>query len=117
MDVVTVKELLEATCLDRSDLKRRVKDEDLNDLSVCISNSWENYATFLGLKEGDIEDIRSKGKIEKKRMFLALQRWKQMYAFKATFERLVIKVLLKNDDAETAEKVCNLLKGKYPPHT
>ena len=109
---VSLDDLLDHVGLVHEDLKTRCTGEDLMEISLFISN-WEKYADFLRLTQADIEDIAAKNTTESQRNRLALQRWKQMFAFRATFEFLVKEVFLKNNDAEVALKVCEHLKSAY----
>ncbi len=108
---ISADELLEYVGLVHDDLKTRCTDEDLKDMSLHIP-SWERYAPFLKLTDADVEDISTKTTKPSHKMLLALQRWKQMFAFRATFEFLVKEVFLKNSDTENAEFVCQLLKSR-----
>ncbi len=101
-----LKDLLEHVGLNEDDLKTRCSEEDLKEISLKITN-WERYAPFLGLSGKDKENIAN----EKTKMLCTLLRWKEKYAFRATFGFLVEKVFMKNDDAESAEHVCWQLKG------
>ena len=78
---------------------------------MLITN-WEKYAPLLKLPDADAQDIHNRSHKQGEKMLLALQRWKQMFAFKATFEFLVQEVFLAVNDAEVAENVCHQLKGK-----
>lgn len=111
----TVGELLEYVDLDEEDLRKMCTDEDLNELSLRIRN-WEEYASLLRLHGSDTEDIKNKGKSESQKMLLALERWKQKLAFKATFEYLVKEIFLKKDNMEYAWIVCQQLKGMGIKH-
>lgn len=106
--MVSTQDLLDHVGLVQEDLNTKCDDEDLRELSLVISN-WERYAPFLKLTEADIEDIETKNTRGNK-MLLALQRWKQMFAFKATFGFLVNDVFMKTMDAENAQRVCLQLK-------
>ena len=113
--MVSIEELLDHVGLVQEDLKTECSDDDLKEISLRISN-WERYAPFLKLTEADREDIETKN-TKGSRVLLALQRWKQMFAFKATFEFLVKDVFLKNNDATIARDVCQQLKSKSGPAT
>ena len=70
---------------------------------------WRRVAPFLGLSEMDIQEIESDKKTDSEKRLQALEKWKRMYAFKATYRKLV-EILLEVKDANSAQKVCKLLQ-------
>ena len=111
MAIVSIDDLLDYVGLTHEDLRTRCSDEDLRKISLLTTN-WEKYASLLKLPDTDAQDIHNRSQDQDEKMLLALQRWKQMFAFKATFEFLVKEVFLEVNDAEVAENVCYQLKGK-----
>ena len=78
---------------------------------VCRSLSqWRRLAPILNVEEAveDIEnDFRGNEEMKKKAFLTA---WKQKYAMKATYRRL-IEALLSTERTEDAKKICQLLSG------
>ena len=59
-----------------------------------------------------MSDVEREGKDEQEKRQKALQKWKEKFGFKATYRKLV-EVLLSLSMADTAEKICHILKGSY----
>ena len=107
---VTRSQLLREKGLDLTQLNIKCTDEHLR----CISEflvEWQDVLPYLGLEDPVREEIEASNKRERGRRLMMLQKWKQKYAFKATYKKLV-EVLLKIGRADDAEKVCDLLKGQ-----
>ena len=109
MAAVTVDELLKETEICPERLDERTTDSHLREIALFLA-SWQKVATYLELSGNDLDDVEREGKDEQEKRLKALQKWKSKYAFKATYRKLV-EVLLSLSMADTAEKVCQLLKS------
>ena len=108
---VSLDELIAYVGVSLGDLDARCEDDDLAELSQPISASWKLLAPFLKLTDAEIEDIDSDNAKTRLKVLSMLKVWKKKNAFQATF-RVLVEVLLKVGDAETAEKVCRHLKSE-----
>ena len=89
-------------------LNESCSEEHINVISQDLP--WRLVAPYLDLTATDIDDIDHGGEESEKRR-KALLRWKEKQAYLATYKKL-IEALLAIGYATTAERVCNLLKGK-----
>ena len=88
-------------------LNVEVSEEHLREISRIIDDH-ESIGPELGLTQPEMTAIGSNTcKQEQKRMTM-LRKWKQKYAFKATY-RILIEALLKCSRGDHARDVCQLL--------
>ena len=86
----------------------RVSDEHL--LKVSEFLQWKRIAPYLKLEDSEVEAIDLGGSSEQEKRYKTLQTWKNKFAFKATYKRL-IEALLESGRADHAEKVCKMLSS------
>ena len=90
-------------------LNESISDDHLREIAIFLT-SWRKVAAHLGLHLTDVVVIEQEGKDKQDKSLKALQMWKGIFAFKATYRKLV-EVLLSLGMADVAEKICHLLKG------
>ena len=95
--------------LEEACLKREVCRDDYYDISKHLSE-WKLLAPKLGLTDAEVEAINEENKKEEAKMVAFLRKWKQKFAWKATY-RALIEALLGLQRAADATGVCQLLKG------
>ena len=88
-------------------LENPCTDDHIATIAVDLT-SWKVIATHLGLNEAEIEAIDCDAKCIGEKRLKALQKWKNKFAYEATYKKLV-HVFQKVGNAEFAIKVCNLL--------
>ena len=88
-------------------LDQKCSDEHLRSISLFLD--WRRVAPHLGLSKRDVEAIEAENRTESERRLEVLQKWKQMYGYKATLKNFVA-VLLAVGNADDAEQVCRLLQ-------
>lgn len=84
---------------------------------VNISRIIDDYVTLgiqLGLTEIELQDIQCNYRSQELRRSAMLRKWKQKYAWKATYHKL-IKALLQSGRADLARIVCELLTQSKQP--
>ena len=106
MDPPTLAELVHKVGISQDTLDQECSDAHLVSISHFLD--WRTVAPHLGLNPTEIGDIDCKREESEKRVE-TLQKWKKKFGFKAKF-RVLVQTLLKNDNADHAEKVCRLLK-------
>ena len=112
MAATPLSDLLQEVGVSIEQLDKNVSDNHLCSISVFLT-SWETVATSLGLNVADVQAIEADGRgAEDKRMKM-LQRWKNKFAFRATYRKFV-KALLRLEMADLALKVCRLLIQPEP---
>ena len=111
MAAVTVDELVKQTSIQPERLDEKVNNDHLLKIALFL-RSWRLVALHLGLSDIDVSDLEKEGKDEQEKRIKALQKWKDKFAFKATY-RMLVEVLLQLSMADTAENICHILKGSY----
>ena len=91
----------------RKKLNKPCSDEHLLDIAPELA-CWVDLSPYLGLKEDEVEAIRSESRTERGKRLKCLREWKNKNGMKATYKAL-IEALLKCNMASHAEKVCRLL--------
>ena len=109
MAAITLEDLLKEVSAHPEKLNESISDDHLRKIALFLT-SWRKVATYLGLRDNELEDVEQEGKDEQDKRLKALQKWKGKFAFKATYRKLM-EVLLSLTMADVAEKVCRLLKG------
>ena len=110
---VTLEKLIDVVGISLIQLDHECSDEHLLSISLFLG-PWRTITPHLGLDANDQTAIANDGGSEEERSMKALQRWKEKFAFMATYKKLV-EVLLSIGKANQAQKVCKLLvpeKGK-----
>ena len=105
----TLDDLVRVTGVLLQKLDEPCSDEHLITISSDLTQ-WRAVAPYLGLKEGDIEEIETDARTESQKRSKVLRKWKNKYSFMATY-RVLTEVLLKCHMADRAEKVCHLLSA------
>ena len=113
MAAITLEDLLKKVGVHSEKLNDSISDDHLREIGIFLT-LWRKVTTYLGLSENDLGDVEQEGKDEQDKRLKALQKWKGKFGFKATY-RMLVEVLLKLAKADTAEKICHLLKGKSKP--
>ena len=106
MDPPTLAEVLCKVGISPALLDQECSDAYLASISQFLD--WRGTGPHLGLSAVDIGDIDCK-RTEPEKRVETLQKWKRKFGFKANF-RMLAETLLKNGNADHAEKVCQLLK-------
>ena len=104
----TLNDLIKRYGLARSSLDCEVNSEQMLEVSEWLEN-WKKFARAAGLSEPKIIEIERSDYEESDRRYKALYVWHQKNAFLATNTEL-LRILLRIDRADIAEKVCLLLK-------
>ena len=106
MEPVTLEELLKESRIPVTLLDQECSVEHLKKISHFLH--WRRVAPILGLSEMDIQELES----DSEKRLQALEKWKRMYAFKATYRKLV-EILLDVKDANSAQKCVNCSNPKH----
>ena len=106
----TLDDLVRITRVPLQKLDEPCSDEHLRDISSDLPD-WRTVAPYLGLRDGEVEDIERDVRTEPEKRRKALQKWNNKYGSKATYKMLT-EVLLKLKMANHAEKVCRLLVAR-----
>ena len=109
MAAIALEELLKEVGVHPEKVNGSIIDDHLHEIALFLT-SWQPVAPHLGLSVTDVVVIEQEGKDEQDKSLKALQMWKGIFAFKATYRKLV-EVLLSLAMADVAEKICRLLKG------
>ena len=109
MEPVRLTELLKYEGISELIIDQSCSEQHIKLLSVSLK--WQIVAPHLGLSAADIEEIEYDKKVESERRLKTLQMWKEKYAYKATYRRLV-EALLTVGNASHAQDVCKLLKSE-----
>lgn len=103
---ISLQDLIDRFQLLPALLDKKVSEEDLRKISRIIDDH-EIIGPELGLTKQEMTAI-SPSKTHKLQRLETLRKWKQKYAFKATYREL-IEALLECGRGEQAEYVCELL--------
>ena len=103
---VTLDELVATVGISLETLDQKCTDEHTRTISEFLD--WRRVAPYLELDDAAIQVIERDSGDEPQRRLKTLQKWKERFAFKATYKMLV-EVLLTVGRADHAEKVCKLL--------
>lgn len=109
MAAIELEELLKEVGVRVENLNEPISDNHLHEIASFLT-SWQTVASKLCLNEIDQDTIEREGKSEEDKKRKMLQKWKGIFAFKATY-RMLVEALLSLAKADVAEKVCRLLKG------
>ena len=82
-------------------------DVDIRDFAD-FCDPWRQVGLHLGLTNGQLNAIDEDNRTVSLKRLGVLQKWKEMFVFKATY-RVLIEALLKCGKADTALRVCNTL--------
>ena len=82
-------------------------DVDIRDFAD-FCDPWRQVGLHLGLTKGQLNAIDEDNRTVSLKRLGVLQKWKEMFVFKATY-RVLIEALLKCGKADTALQVCNTL--------
>ena len=72
---------------------------------------WKEVGLHLGLTEAQLSAINEDNQTVSLKRLAVLQRWKSIFAFRATY-RALVKALLKCEKNDAARKVCNIIAQK-----
>ena len=99
----TINELiLKAGVKDR--LNKQCSEQAIEKI-IEYCKQWKRIGSKLGLTTTQIEDIDKEKKTEDEKRSTMLSMWKQIYSYKATFEKLV-KAIYDCDCTEDAYQIC-----------
>lgn len=105
----TFEEVVAETKISVQALRKPCSEQRLLDLAeYCVP--WNIVGQHLGLSQTQVNDIDRDYRTTEEKRIRALQRWKEAFAFKATYEAFV-KALLASGRNEQAVEVCRLLAG------
>ena len=110
---ITIKELLEEYKLSEVSLDKEVTEDDIKKISLVVGQ-WELLALHLGLSEQQIEQVKRNNDLQEdlKRLCI-LNKWKETFAFKATYRKF-LDASLSISRSGLACKVCEFIKT--PPY-
>ena len=109
MDRPTLQELFDRFKIPEHVLNDEVSETHLLEVSHFIDHNI--LGPELGLTPQDMKDINIDERAEDRRRTATLRKWKEVYAFNATYRKL-IEALLKCSKADQAVKVCKLFKSR-----
>ena len=113
--VITLEQLLSRAGLASVSIDKECSDDHILKISLFLEN-WELVASFLSLKPPQIEVVKHDSNGDLKLMRLkALQKWKSLFVFNATYH-VLLGALLINGFTDQALQVCRLLtpnQGRY----
>ena len=109
MDRPTPQDLYDRFRISEHALNGELSEEHLQEVSHFIDHN--TLGPELGLTSQDMKDINLDERAEDLRRAATLRKWKEVYAFNATYRKL-IEALLKCRKADQAVKVCELLTCK-----
>ena len=109
----SLEDIVRRVGVPHGEVEQECSDEHLRKISRFL-HSWETLVPHLGLDVADEEEIK-RNETEEKRRLVSLRKWKQKFAFNATYKALM-EALLKIDRTDSAYEVCCLLKGIYFPN-
>ena len=92
------------------DIDQECSNEDTLPLSD-LCDPWELVGRFLKLSQVQIRDIDRDVKTTDLKRLTVLQKWRESYAFKATF-RALVSALISSKRVDAAQKVCQYLADK-----
>ena len=107
---ITVEKLIERYRIPQGFLDEKFTDEHAREFALLI-DSWELLASHLGLSKQQIEAIKVDNDKHDVRRENVLTRWKETYAYHATYRRL-LEVLLSINRKDLACNVCELVTPK-----
>lgn len=76
-----------------------------------LCDPWEEVGLFLGLTNAQLNAINGENRTVSLKRLGTLQKWKEQFAFKATY-RALINALLKCKKTDKALKVCQIRAQK-----
>ena len=88
--VSSFNDFLASKALASQDLSKPMKAECQNEVALRIGEDWESLATFIGIPDQDVHDIKEKFPRNPRDQRLALmKRWRQMYGGKASYLMMI----------------------------
>jgi len=102
---LTVRECVEEFGVSIHMLDKAVSEEHVKEISKFWD--WRTVAPQL-IGDKEVERIDLDEKNEERKQYMALQKWRRKFAFKATYLKL-IKAFLESDRGDHAAEVCQLL--------
>ena len=106
---LTVEDIAKAVGVSIAKLNQECSEEHVKEIS-CFLESRQTLAPHLNLKETDIEEIDNDKRTEQEKRLKTLQKWKEIFIFRATY-KVLMEALLKIRRADHARKVCCLLQS------
>ena len=70
-------------------LKCVVSDKHRNEIAKRVGDAWESLATFIGVSNVDVDDIKEKYVQPLDRRLAMMRRWHELWGSEATYQRLV----------------------------
>lgn len=104
MEGVTVDRLQQRYDLSVNLLQKECTSEDIQEIALFLE-SWKLLAPRLGLKKEQIQAVDKNADSEEEKRVALLEKWKEKFAFMATYQRL-IEAFLAIERADIACKVC-----------
>ena len=109
---ISLQALTDRYNLSQDVLDKEVSEEHLREVSRIIDDH-EVVGPELGLSQPQMSAINSDAKTQELRRMKMLENWKQIFAYEATYRKL-IEALLKCYRRDIAQNVCELLvQSKY----
>ena len=109
MATTALKELLKLYKLTEDDCDQPVSDQDLETISRGSCEEWKCLCPHLELNIIIIKDIEKSPEDEHIKRYKFFLKWKKIWGSAATYKKL-IAALLKIDQKQDAEEVCQVLK-------
>ena len=70
-------------------LKCEVSEQHSHEVAKRIGDAWESLATFIGISNVEVDDIKVKYKELLDRRLAMMRRWHELWGKEATYNRLV----------------------------
>ena len=110
---VSVEDLAHHSGVSLDYLENQISDQHVLDFAKYCS-PFEEIGPHLGLSQKTLEDIQREKRTEELRRRETLKRWKDEFAIKATYRKL-IQSLLACQKASSASEICSALKEEESP--
>ena len=109
---VTLNELLQHHGLSEDDLNQEVASDKIHEISSLLTDDWRLLAPNMNLTDAEVKVIERDNQLEEElRKIGFLKKWKKKQSIRATY-RVLVDVLMSNNNSNDASKVCELVQGK-----
>ena len=66
-----------------------MKEEHCHIIAIKIGKEWQTLATFIGISDTDVNDIKERHQeLQDRRLALLKKKWKKFYGSEATYVKL-----------------------------
>ena len=84
----SLSDLLKDNGLTEEDLKQEVKEEHCHMIAMQVGRDWQTLATFIGVSDIDVDDIKEMYQEPQDRRLALLTKWKKLYGSEATYAKM-----------------------------